>query len=163
MNQVVRADSQSSWNKRTVTGRKSKLVRWQRRRRRRPCLCVVFSLKLLLFASRCLCGLCLIAILILQQKEQRRSFSSLGEEGKGRKLEMVGGGGVWRPVVAAIIIIITAIVYLRPGWNKERYEYHRWIISWWFRAISAGSFFKILTDIRTDGRTYRHTDGLTLL
>ena len=32
----------------------------------------------------------------------------LGEDGKGRKLEMVGGGGgVWRPVVDAFIVIIS--------------------------------------------------------
>ena len=47
---------------------------------------------------------------------------TLGEEGKGRKLERVGGArrrGVWRLVVAVIIIIITVIVYLWSGWNRE--------------------------------------------
>ena len=64
-----------------------------------------------------------VSVVSATKRTTAKLLFSLSEEGNGRKLEMVGGGGsVWRPVVAAIIIIIiiTVIVYLRPGWNREK-------------------------------------------
>ena len=71
-----------------------------------PCLRVVFSL-ILIWEKRTAAK--------LPFSSDRRSLAS-----KGREISLVrGGGGVWRPVVAAIFIIITVIVNLRPGCHWE--------------------------------------------